>query len=188
MAISINQITSGMGLLINGEVFLVTEHQHVKPGKGGAFLKAKLKNVKTGQLFEKTIKPADKVEEISLDEKKLQNLYQSGDMYHFMDNESYEEVAVHKDVIGEDVQFLQDNLEVTGVCYKGEILKVVLPTFIEAKIANTEPGLKGDSSKAGTKPATIDTGATVQVPLFIETGELVKIDTRTGAYVERVKR
>ncbi len=188
MAISISKITSGMGLRINGEIFLVTEYNHVKPGKGGAFVRVKLKNVKTQQVLKKTFKPVDKLEEVTLMEKKLQNLYQTGDSYHFMDCTSYEEITVSKDVLDDSIKFLQDNLEVTGICYNDDVLKIILPIFITAEITHTEPGFKGDSSKAGTKPATIDTGTVIQVPLFVNTGDRVKIDTRTGSYVERVQR
>lgn len=177
-----------MGLQIDGNIFIVTEYSHVKPGKGGAFCKVKIKNVKTGQVLKKTLKPADKVDEVRLEEKRLQNLYQSGDAYHFMDSTTYEEIVVPKEMIGEDEKFLQDHLEVTGVCYNDQILKIVLPIFITAEITHTEPGFKGDTSKAGTKPATIDTGTTIQVPLFVNTGDRVKIDTRTGSYVERVQQ
>jgi len=188
VAISISKITSGTGLRINGEIFLVTEYNHVKPGKGGAFIRVKLKNVKTQQVLKKTFKPVDKLEEVTLMEKKLQNLYQTGDSYHFMDCKCYEEITVSKDVLDDSIKFLQDNLEVTGICYNDDVLKIVLPIFITAEITHTEPGFKGDSSKAGTKPATIDTGTVIQVPLFVNTGDRVKIDTRTGSYVERVQR
>ncbi len=188
MTISISKITSGMGLRINGEIFLVTEYNHVKPGKGGAFVRVKLKNVKTQQVLKKTFKPVDKLEEVTLMEKKLQNLYQTGDSYHFMDCTSYEEITVSKDVLDDSIKFLQDNLEVTGICYNDDVLKIILPIFITAEITHTEPGFKGDSSKAGTKPATIDTGTVIQVPLFVNKDDRVKIDTRTGSYVERVQR
>ena len=177
-----------MGLRINGEIFFVTEHKHVKPGKGGAFLRVKLKNIKTDQVLERTFRPADKLENCVLEERKLQNLYASGDSFHFMDCTTYEEVTISKDVLGNTVKFLQDHLEVTGIDHKDKVLKVILPTFITATITQTELGLKGDSSKAGTKPATIDTGTVIQVPLFINMDDRVKIDTRTGSYVERVNK
>jgi len=186
--ISINQINSGTALFIDGNIYLVTEFQHVKPGKGGAFAKVKLKNVKTQQVMERTLRSSDKVDEVHLEEKKLQHLYQSGEVIHFMDLANYEEIAVSKKLVDDEIKFLQDNLEVKGLFYKNKILKIDLPIFIEAEIMHTEPGFKGDSSKAGTKPGQIDTGTTIQIPLFIEIGDKVKIDTRTGQYVERVKR
>lgn len=187
MGISLNQIKAGAALQIDGNIFVVTDSQHVKPGKGGAFAKVKLKNVRTQQSLDRTIKPADKVEEIMLEDRKLQNLYQSGDDYHFMDNTTFEEVIVSADMLGDDVRFLQENLEVEGKFYDDELLKVELPIFIIAEVSHTEPGFKGDTSKAGTKPAEIDTGATIQVPLFVDIGDKIKVDTRTGEYVERVK-
>lgn len=188
MTISINQLASGIGLLINGEVFLVVEYHHVKPGKGSAFARVKLKNVKTGQVLERTYRSAEKLDDVPLEEKRMQNLYRHGDSFHFLDHSSYEEVVVPREVIGEDVRFLQENLEVVGVCYHNEVLKIVLPTFITAEITHTEPGFKGDSTRSGTKPATIDTGAVIHVPLFVGVGDRVKIDTRTAEYVERVQK
>ncbi len=187
MGISINQIKAGVGLLIDGNIFVVVDSKHVKPGKGGAFAKVKLKNVRTQQTIERTIKPSDKVEDIDLEERKLQNLYQSGENYHFMDNTTFEEVEVSTDILGDSVRFLQDNLEVVGMFYNNELLKVELPIFIIAEVTFTEPGYKGDTTKAGNKPATIDTGTTIQVPLFIDIEDKIKIDTRSGEYVERVK-
>ena len=138
--------------------------------------------------MERTLKTADKLDDVLLEEKRLQNLYKSGDSFYFMDCASYEEVVVPADIVGDSVRFLQDHLEVTGVYCEGGILKIVLPMFITAAIAQTEPGLKGDSTRAGTKPATIDTGAAIQVPLFVNIGDRIKIDTRTGFYVERVQQ
>lgn len=188
MTVSINQINSGMGLSIEGKIYFVMEYSHVKPGKGTAFVRVKLKNIKTKQVLERTFKTADKLDNVNLEERKLQNLYQAGDNYHFMDNTSFEEVVILEEDLGDKVKFLQEDLEVTGIFLNEEVLDIILPIFITAEITHTEIGLKGDSSKAGTKPATIDTGTTVQVPLFISIGEKVKIDTRTGSYVERVKQ
>lgn len=188
MTISINEIQSGIGLRINNDIFLVADYQHVKPGKGSAFARIRLKNVRTGQVLERTFRSSEKLDDVALEEKRLQNLYHSGNTYHFMDNTSFEEVAVSADIIGDDVRFLQDNLEVTALCYNHQILKVILPTFITAEITHTEPGFKGDSTRSGNKPATIDTGATVPVPLFVSIGDRIRIDTRTGSYVERVQK
>jgi len=188
VTISINQITAGIALKINDAIFTVTTYEHVKPGKGSAFVRLKLKSLKTRQVLEKTFKTADKLEDVPLEEKKLQNLYKDGNLYHFMDHTTYEEVIVSEDIVEDCVKFLQDNLEVTGLFSEGQILKIILPIFIIAEVTYTEPGFKGDSSRAGTKAATIDTGSVFQVPLFIEIGDKVKIDTRTGEYVERVKK
>ncbi|VAX37771.1 Translation elongation factor P [hydrothermal vent metagenome] len=177
-----------MGLRINGDIFIISEYSHVKPGKGSAFVRIKLKNIKTKQVLERTFKTADKLDDVPLEERKLQNLYKSGDSFHFMDYSTYEEMIVPESVIGDDVKFLQDDLEVTGTIYNDDVLRIILPFFIKAEIVQTDPGLKGDSSKAGYKPATIDAGATIQVPLFVNIGDFVKVDTRTGTYVERVKK
>ncbi|OGX38777.1 MAG: elongation factor P [Omnitrophica WOR_2 bacterium RIFCSPLOWO2_12_FULL_50_9] len=173
---------------MGGDIFAVLEYHHVKPGKGAAFARVRVKNIKTGQVIERTFRSSDKLDDVPVDEKRLQNLYRSGDNVHFMDNSTYEEVVVPLETIGEDARFLQENLEVIGISYHNEVLKVVLPTFITAEVTHTEPGFKGDSTRSGTKPATIDTGAIVQVPLFINIGDHLKIDTRTGAYVERVQK
>ncbi|MCA9401597.1 MAG: elongation factor P [Candidatus Omnitrophica bacterium] len=187
MTISINQITSGMGLNINGDIYVILEYHHVKPGKGSAFARIKLRNAKTQQVLERTFKSSDKLEDVPLEERRLQYMYNTDDEYHFMDNNSFEERIVPKQVIGDGLKFLQDNAEVTGLCYHNEVLNINLPTFITAEVTHTDLGLKGDSSRSGNKPATIDTGATIQVPLFINTGEKIRVDTRTGEYVERVK-
>ncbi|MCK5580923.1 MAG: elongation factor P [Candidatus Omnitrophica bacterium] len=186
MTININQISSGMGLLINNDVFLVNEYHHVKPGKGSAFVRVKLRNVKTGAVIERTFKTADKLEDIPLEENELEYLYHSGDAFCFMDHTTYEQISLSEEEVGDAVKFLLENLTVTGMICEGKVLKVILPNFIVATIAETEPGVRGDSSKAGTKPAKIETGTTIQVPLFINLDDTVRIDTRTGQYVERV--
>lgn len=188
MTISINQITRGTALKIDNGIFVVQTYSHVKPGKGSAFVRIKIKNVKTAQVLERTFKSAEKLNDVPLEERKMQSLYKSDDVVHFMDLTSFEEITVSKNVLGNDLRFLQDDMEVIGLTYNDEVLSIQLPTFIEAEISHTEPGFKGDTSRAGYKPATIDTGAMVQVPLFIDIGERVKIDTRTGEYVERVNR
>jgi elongation factor P len=188
VAISINEIANGIGLRINDAIYVVTDYDHVKPGKGSAFVRVRMKNLKTDQVLERTFRSAETLEEAQLEERSLQNLYQSSDGYHFMDHTTYEEVVISQEVLGDAVRFLQENLEVTGVFYNDKILKVQLPTFIISEVLESEPGFKGDSTKAGTKPAKIDTGTTIQVPLFINVGDRIKIDTRTGIYVERVQK
>ena len=187
MNISINEITSGVALRVDGQIWVVVDYQHVKPGKGSAFARVRIKNLKTGQVIERTFKSSESLEGVDLEERKLQNLYQSGDTYHFMDLTTYEETAIPLSILGDTVRFLQEQMEVKGFVFNNQVLKIELPTFIQAEIKNTDPGLKGDSSKSGTKPATIDTGATIQVPLFVGVGDRVKIDTRNGSYVERLK-
>lgn len=186
MALSINEVKAGITILVDDQVWLTMECQHVKPGKGAAFVRAKMRNLKNGSVQEKTFRGDEKIEEAYVEERKLQYQYKSGDMYHFMDQETFEEVAISEDNLGDKNKFLKDYLEVQAYFYKGDFLNIQIPNFIEFEIKETEPGIKGDTAKSGTKPATIETGATVQVPLFINTGDRIKVDTRTGDYVERV--
>ncbi len=188
MTISINQISSGMALRINNEIYLVQEFQHVKPGKGSAFVRVKLRQVKTDAVLEKTFRTSDRLEDVPLEEVPYVYLYASGDDFVFMDQQSYEQVTVPASVVGEARRFLLEDLEVTALCCDGRPLRIVLPNFIEARIAETEPGIRGDSSRAGTKPARLENGTTVAVPLFVNGGDGIKIDTRTGEYVERVQK
>ncbi len=185
MALSVNEIKSGVTILVDGQVHIVIETQHVKPGKGAAFVRVKLRNLKNGGIQEKTFRGDEKIEEAFVEERRLQYLYVSGNLFHFMDQDNFEEITVSEDNLGDKKKFLKDNLEVTGYFYKNETLNINLPNFIEFKVVHTEPGIKGDTAKSGAKPAQIETGATVQVPLFINVGDGIKVDTRTGEYVER---
>ena len=186
MALSINEVKSGLTILVDDQAWLVMEAQPVKPGKGAAFVRAKIRNLKNNSVQEKTFRGDEKIEEAYVEEKKLQYQYSSGELYHFMDQENYEDLVIPKDSIGEKAKFLKDNLDVSAYFYKGDILNVGLPFFVEFTITHTEPGIKGDTAKSGTKSAEIETGATVQVPLFINQGDRIKVDTRTGQYIERV--
>jgi len=186
VALSINEIKAGLTIFVDNAVWIVLECQHVKPGKGAAFVRVKMRNLKNSAVQDKTFRSEEKIEEAFVEEKKLQYLYNSGGVYHFMDQETYEDITITEEDIGEKKKFLKDNLEVSAYYYKNEILNVSLPNFIELQITHTEPGIKGDTAKSGSKPATTETGAVIQVPLFIDVGDKVKIDTRTGAYVERV--
>ena len=187
MALSINEIKSGITILVDGIVYVVIDAQHVKPGKGAAFVRAKARNMKNSTVQEITFRGDAKIDEAFVDEKKLQYQYHSGNMYHFMDTETYEDISISEDSLSENTKkFLKDNLEVSGNFYKGDTLTVNLPNFIEFNIIHTEPGIKGDTAKSGTKSAEVDTGAVVQVPLFVNQGDKIKVDTRTGEYIERV--
>jgi len=186
VALSINEIKSGVTILVDDEVYMVVEAQHVKPGKGAAFVRARLRNLKNSNIQEKTFRGDEKIDEAYIDERKLQYSYTSAHMLHFMDQDNFEEIAVPQDVVGDKSKYLKDNLEVMGYFYRNEILNINLPIFIEVTITHTEPGIKGDTAKSGTKTAEIETGATVQVPLFINSGDKIKLDTRTGDYIERV--
>mgnify|MGYP001567362157 CR=1 FL=1 len=185
MAVSINEIKSGLTISVDGEIYQVTELHHVKPGKGAAFVRVKLKNLRNGYIQERTFRGDEKIEEAYIEERKLQYLYATGGIYHFMDQDNFEEIALAKDILGDKTNFLKDNLEVTAYFYKNEPINTSLPNFIDFIVIHTEPGVKGDTAKSGTKPAKIETGATVQVPLFIDVGDKIKVDTRTGEYVER---
>ena len=186
MTISINEIKSGLTILLENQIYVVLEYQHVKPGKGAAFVRTKLRNLRDSRVLEKTFKGDTKIEEAFIEQRKLQYLYRSDKIYHFMDQENFEQVSISEDVLRENSKFLKDNLEVSARCYNGEIFSVILPTFIELEIVHTEPGLRGDTARAATKLATVQTGATISVPLFIKQGDVIKIDTRSGEYVERV--
>jgi len=187
VALSINEIKSGVTVLVDDIVYVCVDAQHVKPGKGAAFVRARLRDMKTNNIQEKTFRGEEKIEQAYVEERKLQYQYSSSGMFHFMDQENFEEIAITEDIIGDKAKLLQDNLEIMGYFFKGVALSVTLPNFIEFKIVETEPGFKGDSSKSGTKPAKVDTGATIQVPLFINVGDRIKVDTRTGGtYSERI--
>ncbi len=188
MTISINEIESGIGLVINGQIFIVTEFQHVKPGKGSAFVRVKLKSITTDSTLERTFRTSEKLDDVFIEERELEYLYASGDDLHFMDHTTYEEVTVPRSLIGSGDKFLLENLTVTRMVYDNKILKVILPNFIVSRIIESEQGIRGDSTRSGNKPAKIETGATVPVPLFINVDDWIKIDTRNGQYVERVQR
>jgi len=181
----INQIKIGVTIELDGTPYMVTHVEHVKPGKGGAFARTKLRNLKLDTIIERTFRSDDKIEEAYIEEKTLQFSYHSGDFSHFIDSETYEDIAIEKAKLREAHKFLKDNLEVTALYYNGELVTVMLPNFVVYTITHTEPGIKGDTAKSGGKPATIETGAIIQVPLFIDVGTKVKIDTRTGEYIER---
>lgn len=186
MGLAINEIKAGMTLLINEQVFVSLECQHVKPGKGAAFVRVKLRNLKTGNVLERTFRGDEKAESAYVEERKLQFSYSSGDLYHFMDQQSFEEIVISKNILADKIKFLKDDLDVAAQFYKDEPLNINLPNFIVFEITDTEPGIRGDTAKGGTKPAKIETGASIQVPLFVNKGDKIKLDTRTGSYVERV--
>ncbi len=177
---------NGLTILLDGDVYQLIEFQHVKPGKGGAFVRSKLRKVATGQVIEKTFRAGERIDVAHIERKPMQYLYRSGDDYIFMDNENYDQMTLMENQIGSQVKFLQDNLEVTVTQYEGRILGVDLPDTIDVEVVQTDPGLKGDTASGGSKPATIETGAVVTVPLFINEGDRIRVDTRTAKYIERV--
>ena len=186
MAITAGDIRNGKTLEIEGSIFQVIEFQHVKPGKGAAFVRTKLKNIVSGGVVEKTFRPTEKLEEATIERKDMQYLYSDGDLYHFMDTETYDQIALNSDQIGDTLKFVKEN-EMVKVCsHKGNVFSIAPPLFVELQITDTEPGFKGDTATGATKPATVETGAQVNVPLFVEQGDVIKIDTRTGEYLSRV--
>ena len=177
---------NGTTFEMDSQVYRVVEFQHVKPGKGAAFVRTKLKNVIVGTTMEKTFNPSEKVEEVSITTSEMQYLYNDGETYTFMDNNTYEQVELSKSAIEDILPYLLDNMNVKVLSYKGNIFGVEPPTFVELEVTYTEPGIKGATATGSTKPATVETGASFQVPLFVEIGDKIRIDTRTGEYMERV--
>jgi len=186
MSISTNDLKNGMTLDLEGGLFQVVEFQHVKPGKGGAFVRTKLRNVRLGTTVEKTFRADEKVEQAVIDKREMQYLYPEGDEYVFMDTQSYDQLQVPVKSLGDAAGFLLEGNTAVLQMYKDEIVGVDLPAAVEMDITYTEPGLQGDRSSAGRKPATVQTGLTVQVPLFVNTGDRIKVDTRSGEYITRV--
>lgn len=184
--ISAGDFRNGITLEIEGNVFQIMEFQHVKPGKGAAFVRTKIKNVMSGGVVERTFRPTEKFPAARIDRVDMQYLYSDGDLFHFMDVNTYEQVALNSDSIGDALKFVKEN-EMCKVCsYNGNVFSVEPPLFVELEITDTEPGFKGDTAQGATKPAVVETGATVYVPLFVDQGDKIKIDTRTGEYLSRV--
>ena len=179
-------IEKGVTIEIDGNVFRVEDFQHVKPGKGAAFIRTKLKNVKTGGVVERTFRPTEDVEKAHIDRSAKQYLYNDGDLYYFMDSETYDQIALSAEDVGDTLKFVKENETVTMLAHNGSVFAVEPPMFVELEITETEPGFKGDTATGATKPATVETGATVYVPLFVDQGDKIKIDTRTGEYLSRV--
>ncbi|MEP6757485.1 MAG: elongation factor P [Chthonomonadales bacterium] len=178
---------NGISFLQDNEIFTVVEFQHVKPGKGGAFVRTKIRNVRTGAVVDKTFRAGEKMEQARLERKNMQYLYSLDDEYTLMDNETFEQVTVPKSMIGSPVKYLKDGMEVGVVDYNGAVIGVEVPFFVELEVTMTDPGVRGDTASGGSKPAELETGATIQVPLFVNMGDRVKVDTRTDSYLERAK-
>ncbi|MGI6435101.1 MAG: elongation factor P [Syntrophomonadaceae bacterium] len=183
--ISVNDFRTGATIEMDGQAYQVVDFQHVKPGKGAAFVRAKLKNVKTGGVVEKTFRAGEKVPKAHLDRREMQYLYNDGEGYVFMDNENYEQITISADAMGDGVKWLLENMNIHVLLFQGNIIGIDMPNFVELEVVETEPGVKGDTATGATKSATLQTGAKVQVPLFINTGDRLRIDTRTGLYMER---
>lgn len=184
--ISAGDFKNGVTLEIDGNVVQIIEFQHVKPGKGAAFVRAKLKNVINGGVVEKTFRPTEKFPQARIERQDMQYLYSDGDLYNFMNMETYDQIALNKETIGDALMFVKEN-EMVKICsHNGNVFAVEAPLFVELEVTETEPGFKGDTAQGATKPATVETGATVNVPLFVNTGDKIKIDTRSGEYLSRV--
>lgn len=180
-----NDLKNGMTLNLDGQLWNVIEFQHVKPGKGGAFVRTKMRSVLSGKVVEKTFNAGVKVEVASVEKRNMQYLYRDGEDFMFMDSTNYDQISINKQTVGDAVDYLLENADVVVAMHEGNPLFIELPASVELKITYTEPGLQGDRSSGGTKPATVETGITVQVPLFIKQDEVVLVDTRTGAYLGR---
>ena len=184
--ISTTEFKSGAAIVMDGQLWTIIEFQHVKPGKGGAFVRTKLRRMRDESVIERTFRAGEKFQEAYIEKRTLQYLYRTAETFHLMDTKSYEELQVSAKLIGEAAGFLKENMELEGQFHDGRLIGIQPPLFVEVHVESTEPGVRGDTSKAGMKPAKLETGATIQVPLFIESGELVRVDTRTGSYVSRV--
>lgn len=185
MQVSTNDFRKGLKIELDGAPYAIVDFQHVKPGKGGAFVRTKLRHLKLGTVIDKTFRAEEKVPLVNFEEKRMQFLYRD-DRFHFMDLETYDQIALSTDEVGAARDFLKENTEVEALYVDGTPIGIELPTFVELTVVKTEPGVRGDTASGGSKPATLETGALVTVPLFINEGDLVKVDTRTGAYISRV--
>ncbi len=183
--VSVNDFKTGLTIEVDGDIFSVIEFQHVKPGKGAAFVRSKLRNLRSGAIQERTFRAGEKVGTAHIDNRKMQYLYSSGSTYTFMDTETFEQIDLDAEQIKEQLNFLKENMEVNVQSYNGETIGVVLPNTVVLEVNDTEPGIKGDTASGGSKPATLETGYVVQVPFFVNKGDKLVIDTRSGEYVSR---
>jgi elongation factor P len=186
MQVSTAEFKRGLKIQFDGEPYSIVEFQHVKPGKGGAFVRTKLKHMKLGRVIDNTFRAGEKVELVDFDERRMQYLYKDDDRYHFMDLETYDQISLLAEQVGEAREFLKENTEVEILFINQSPVTVELPNFIELRIVKVDPGIRGDTATGGSKPATLETGAVIQVPLFLNEGDVVKVDTRSGDYLGRV--
>ncbi|OAT79849.1 elongation factor P [Desulfotomaculum copahuensis] len=183
--ISTNDFRTGLTIELDGDVYQVVEFQHVKPGKGSAFVRSKIKNMRTGAVVEKTFNAGEKIPRAHIERREVQYLYNDGSNYNFMDMESYDQMALTAEQLGDAVKYLKENMTINLLLFQGKSIGVDLPNFVELTVTETAPGIKGDTASGGSKPATLETGYVVQVPFFINTGDVLQIDTRTGQYIKR---
>ena len=185
--VSAGDFRNGVTFELDGQVMQVVEFQHVKPGKGAAFVRTKIRNVITGGVIERTFNPSEKYENAFVDRRDMQYLYADGDLYYFMDTESYEQLPINGDKLGDSFRFIKENMVVKVLSYKGNVFGVEPPTFVELEVTDTEPGVRGDTATNVQKIAVLETGAEIRVPIFINNGDVIRVDTRTGDYLERAK-
>ncbi len=183
--VSAGDFRNGVTFEMDGNVYQIIEFQHVKPGKGAAFVRTKIRNVIAGSVVEKTFNPSEKFPTAYVERKEMEYSYTDGDLYYFMDLETYEQLPIGQDVLGDALRFVKENMVCKVVSYKGNVFAVEPPNFVELQVTKTDPGFKGDTATNATKPATLETGAEIRVPLFIDEGEMIRVDTRTGEYMER---
>ena len=184
--ISTTDFRSGEAIVMDGVLWIIVEFQHVKPGKGGAFVRTKLRRMRDSSVIERTFRAGEKFQEAYIEKRALQYLYRTDETFHLMDTKSYEEVQVPAETIGTSAGFLKENMELEGQFHDGQLIGIQPPMFVDVHVASTEPGVRGDTSKGGMKPAKLETGATIQVPLFVETGDMIRVDTRNSTYISRV--
>ena len=185
--IDTSDFKNGLSIIQDNDIYTIVEFQHVKPGKGGAFVRTRLRNVRSGAVTEKTFRAGEKMEQARIERKTMQYLYHQEDEYYLMDKETFDQTVVDHAMIGDPVKYLKDGMEVVVLDYDGQIIGVEVPFFVELEVAMTDPGVRGDTASGGSKPAELETGAVIQVPFFINVGDKVKVDTRTDTYLERVK-
>ncbi len=183
---SAGDFRNGTTFEMDGNVYKVVEFQHVKPGKGSAFVRTKIKNVITGSVLEKTFNPSEKFPAAQIEKKEMQYLYEDGGLYYFMDNETYEQIPLNKDQLGDSLKFLKENMNVKVLSYKGKVFSIEPPIFVELEVTYTEPGFAGNTATTSGKPATLENGYQLNVPMFVNIGDVVRVDTRTGEYMERI--
>lgn len=184
--VSAGDFRNGLTIELDNGIYQVIEFQHVKPGKGAAFVRTKLRNIKSGGVIEKTFRPSEKCPQAHIERKDMQYLYSDGDLFHFMDVESYDQIGMSEDQVGDSLKFVKENDMVKMCSHNGDVYAIEPPLFVELEITETEPGVKGDTATGATKPATVETGAIIYVPLFVNQGDKISIDTRTGEYLKRV--
>ncbi len=185
--IDTSDFRNGLSIIQDNDIYTIVEFQHVKPGKGGAFVRTKLKNVKSGSVIDKTFRAGEKMEQARLERRVMQFLYQLEGEYYLMDKDTFEQISVKRELIGDPVKYLKDGMEVTVMDHNGDIIGVEVPFFVELEVTSTDPGVRGDTASGGSKPAELETGAVIQVPFFVNIGDKVKVDTRSDTYLERVK-